>query len=65
MAVQIAQGSEIHPQTLFLSAASLNIQIKTYMYIHRHPGSPLAPSKPANTAAMRNPEKRGPTEVKT
>lgn len=39
--------------------------LQTYMYIQRHPASPLEPFNPAWTAAMRKPEKRGPTEVKT
>lgn len=37
----------------------------TYMYIQRHPASPLEPFKPAWTAAIRNPENSGPTEVNT
>lgn len=37
----------------------------TYMYIQRHPASPFEPFKPAWTAAIRNPENSGPTEVNT
>lgn len=43
----------------------VNDQYDTHMYIQRHPASPLEPFNPAWTAAIRNPEKRGPTEVNT
>lgn len=41
----------------------MNDQYVTHMYIQRHPASPLEPFNPAWTAAIRNPEKSGPTEV--
>lgn len=49
----------------FVSPCSAIPSKGTYIYIHRHPGRPLTPFKPENTAAIKKPEKRGPTEVKT
>jgi hypothetical protein len=67
-AVQRAHGKEIQPQMLFLSVLichGWSREESTHMYIHRHPARPWTSFSPAYTAAIKKPEKRGPTEVKT
>lgn len=60
----------IYNHTLYTLVSNTELRIndhdhQAYMYIQRHPARPLEPLSPAWTAAMRNPENRGPTEVKT
>lgn len=68
---KLRKGRKHNRRYYFLSVSSLTpkkvpvVGVFTHMYIHRHPGRPLTPFSPACTPAMRKPENRGPTEVKT